>query len=189
MALRNTNTNNYANNVDAAAKIFTEYWDFIHMVIRYKVKNETQADDLFQDFFLSLVASPLPAGVQNVKGYLYRAITNKIIDATHRVESYRNHMYKYAKHLNRSINKKTPENAFIEAEETKKMFELIEMRLRSSHAQAITLRYKNNYEIKEVARKMNVHNASVRKYIYVGLSKIRQSLKLKWGNDNDRSKP
>ena len=189
MALPSTDTNDYTDNVDAAAKIFTEYGDFILMVIRYNVKNETQADDLFQDFFLSLVASPLPAGVQNVKGYLYRAITNKIIDAIHRVESYQNHMYKYAKHLNRSINKKTPENAFIEAEETKKMFELIEMRLRSSHAQAITLRYKNNYEIKEVARKMNVRNASVRKYIYVGLSKIRQSLKLKWGNDNDRSKP
>ena len=179
MALQNTNTNNYANSVDAAAKVFTEYGDFIHTVIRYQVKNETQADDLFQDFFLSLVTSPLPAGVRNIRSYLYRAITNDIIDATRRVENYRNHMHKYAKHINHPINKRTPENAFIEIEETSKMFELIEMRLRSSHAQAITLRYRNNYDIKEVAKKMNVGSGTVRKYIYVGLSKIRRYLKLK----------
>jgi len=179
MALRNTHSNNYANNVDVAAKIFVEYGDFIHTVIRHQVKNETQADDLFQDFFLSLVASPLPAGVRNIKGYLYRAITNDIIDATHRVERYWNHVHKYSEYLEHPINKRTPENAFINVEETNKMFVLIKRRLTNSQYQAMALRYRTDHSIKEVAEKMGVKSTSVSRYISIGLKKIRQSLKLK----------
>ncbi len=179
MALQNTNTNNYANSVDAAAKVFTKYGDFIHTVIRYQVKNETQADDLFQDFFLSLVTSPLPAGVRNIKGYLYRAITNKIIDATRRVNKYSYHMHKYYEYPNHSINKRTPENVFIDVEETNKMFGLIKGRLTNSQYQAMTLRYSSHHSIKEVAKKMGVKSTSVSRYISIGLKKIRQSLTLK----------
>jgi DNA-directed RNA polymerase specialized sigma24 family protein len=63
-------TSKCRNNVGLAAKIFAEYGDFIRMVIRYKVKNEAQADDLFQDFFLSLVVSPLPAGEHSGRNIL-----------------------------------------------------------------------------------------------------------------------
>ena len=179
MALPSTDTNDYTDNVNAAAKLFMEYGNFIRAVIRCQVKNETQVDDLFQDFFLSLIANPLPADVRNIKSFLYRAITNDIINAVQRAKNYQNKMLKYAKRFNNSIYKKTPEQVVIDAEETNRMFELIEMRLRRSEVQAITFRYRNNYNIKEVAMRMNVSKGSVRKYIYVGLSKIRQLLKLK----------
>jgi len=179
MALQNTNTNNYANSVDAAAKLFVEYGDFIYTVIHYQVKNETQADDLFQNFFLSLVYKPIPQNVKNIKGYLYRAITNDIIDATRRVEKYSHHMHKYAENFNHSINKRTPENAFINVEETDKMFEILKGQLTSSQFQAIALRYKNHYSNKEIAEKMDVKSKSISRYISIGLKKIRQSLKLK----------
>ena len=167
------------NNVCPAAEIFTEYGDFIRMIIFSQVKNETQTNDLFQNFFLSLVYKPIPQNVKNIKGYLYRAITNDIIDATRRVERYSHHMHKYAENFNHSINKRTLENAFINVEETNKMFELLKGRLTSSQFQAIALRYKNHYSIKEVAEKMDVKSKSVSRYISIGLRKIRQSLKLK----------
>lgn len=179
MAQPSTDTKDYTHNVDTAAKIFMEHGDFIRAVIRCQVKNETQVDDLFQDFFLSLITNPLSADVRNIKSFLYRAITNDIINAVQRAENYQNKMLKYAKRFNHSINKKTPEDVVIESEETNRMFELIEMRLRRSEAQAITFRYRNNNNIKEVAMRMNVNSRTVRKYIYVGLSKIRQLLKLK----------
>jgi len=146
------------------------------MVIRYHVKNENQADDLFQDFFLSLVANPLPADVRNIRSFLYRAITNDIINAVQRGENYQNKMLKYAKRLNHSINNKTPENIVIEVEETNRMFELIEMRLRRSYARAITSRYRNNCNIKEIAKKMNVGSESAKKYIIRALAKMRRLL-------------
>ncbi len=176
MALRNTHSNNYANNVDTAAKLFMEYGDFIHTVIRYQVKNEAQVDDLFQDFFLSLVANPLPVDVRNIRNFLYRAVTNDIVNAVQRAENYQNKMLKYAKRFNHSINKKTPENAAIEVEETNRMFELIEMRLRRSEAQAITLRYRDNYDIKGIAKEMKVGSESIKKYIQRGFGKMRYFL-------------
>jgi RNA polymerase sigma factor (sigma-70 family) len=173
MALPSTDTNVYTDNVDTAAKLFTEHGSYIRTVIRYHVKNENQADDLFQDFFLFLVTNPLPADVRNIKGFLYRAITNRIIDAIRRIENYKKHKNNYIKCLNNPINKKTPEKAFIEAEETRKMFELIEAQLRPTYSRAITLRYRNNCNIKEIANKMNVGSESARKYITRGLAKMR----------------
>ena len=166
-------------NVDQATVIFTKYGDFIRVVIHSQVRNEALADDMFQDFFLSLVHKPVPQNVKNIKGYLYRAIINDIIDSVRRVERYRNHMHKFSKHLDHPINKRTPEDAFICVEETNKMFELIKGRLRNNEFQAITLRYKSHYSIKNVAKIMGVKCKSVREYTSRGLSKIRQSLKLK----------
>ena len=182
MALPSSSTNNRANRVDVAAKVFAEYGDFIRAVIRYKVKNDAQSDDLFQDFFLSLVSKPIPAGVQNVKSYLYRAIINDIVDATRRVEKYKTRMNKYAECLNYSINKNDPENALVEVEQTDKMFKLIEGQLRHSEAQAVTLRYRNSCNIKEVAKKMHVNNRTVSRYLSAGLNKVRQFLTLKQGD-------
>ena len=166
-------------NVGHAAEVFAEYGDFIHMVIFSQVKNKARIDDIFQDFFLSLVRKPIPQDVKNIKGYLYRAITNDIIDATRRVNKYSYHMHKYHEYPNHFINRRTPENAFIDVEETNKMFGLIKGRLTNSQYQAMALRYGTDHSIKEVAEKMGVKSTSVSRYISIGLKKIRQSLKLK----------
>lgn len=162
--------------VAGATEVFSEYGDFIRAVIHYEVKDDALSDDLFQDFFLSLVSRPIPAGVRNVRSYLYRAIINDVVDATRRVEKYKTRMNKYAKRLDYSINKNTPENALIETEETDKMFKLIKGRLRDSEAQVISLRYRDSYNVKEVAEKMHVNTRTVSRYISTGLSKIRQFL-------------
>jgi RNA polymerase sigma factor (sigma-70 family) len=169
-------------NVARAAEIFSKYGDFIRTVIYYHVENDAQVDDLFQDFFLSLVSKPIPANIQNVKGYLYKAITNDIVDAVRRIEKYKTRIDKYAECFNYSINNNRPENALIETEQTNKMFRLIEGRLRHSEAQAITLRYRNSYNIKEVAKKMHVNNRTISRYISTGLSKVRQFLTVKRGD-------
>jgi len=174
MSLSSVKKSSVPSNVDRAAEIFSEYGDFILAVIRYQVGNDVQADDLFQDFFLSLVSRPIPPDIQNIRSYLYRAIINDVVDAIRRIQKYQTRMHKYAECLNYSINKNTPENALIGKEEINKMFKLIEGRLPRSEAQAVTLRHRNNCNIKEVAKKMHVNNRTVSRYISVGLSKARQ---------------
>ncbi|MHC4460830.1 MAG: RNA polymerase sigma factor [Planctomycetota bacterium] len=161
-------------NVECAAEIFSKYGDFILAVIRYQVSNDAQADDLFQDFFLSLVSRPIPQSIQNIKGYIYRAITNDIVDDARRIERNQTLINKYAQGLDYSINKNTPENALINKEERTKMFKLIEGHLPHSEAKAIRYRFWNNFSIKEVAKKMHVNNRTISRYISVGLSKARQ---------------
>jgi RNA polymerase sigma factor (sigma-70 family) len=165
--------------VNIAAEIFSKYGDFIHGVIRGKVENKSGADDLFQNFFLSLVYRPPSPNVKNIKSYLYRAILNDIIDNRRRIERYQNQIHKYAEHLQYSIIKDGPENVLIEAEEMAKMFECIEKRLQHSEAQAIILRYRNNRKIKEIAAAMGVNNIVAWRYISKGLDKIRRLLREK----------
>jgi RNA polymerase sigma factor (sigma-70 family) len=179
-------TSTCQNNVGIATEIFTEYRDFIHMVICSQVKNKSRADDLFQDFFLSLVSKPIPQNVKNIKSYLYKAICNDIVDTQRQIERYKAQIHKYKERCNFSINNTEPENALIKDEQRNKMFELIKGRLTSSQSQAIALRYVTNYTIKEVAEEMGVKSTSVSRYICTGLRRMRQSFKSKRGNDSDQ---
>lgn len=185
MALLGANIDERAN-VSLAAKIFAEYGEFIYRVIRYKAKNETLADDLYQDFFLSLVSNPVPPGVKDIKRYFYKAINNDIIDASRRIKRYQNLKKNYAHYANYSINKNGSENAFINEGQINEIFELIGGKLTPREAKAITLRYKNDCSIEEVSQKMGVKKKSVSRYICTGLNKIRQLLNVKRGKQNDR---
>jgi RNA polymerase sigma factor (sigma-70 family) len=176
MVSSDTSTGGKISNVKAAARIFIEYGDFIRMVIGYKVENEDRVDDLFQDLFLLLVSKPLPVGIRNTKSYLYKVIINGIIDDARRVQRYHNHTHRYAEHLSRSVTQHRPEDSLIEVEERNKMFTLIERQLRPSEAQAVTMRYRDHFSVKEVAEKMDVDSRSVSRYVSVGLRKIQHFL-------------
>jgi RNA polymerase sigma factor (sigma-70 family) len=166
----------YTNSVNITAKIFAEHSDFIYAIIYYKVRDKAQADDIYQDFFLSLVAKPVPTGIKDIRSYLYRAITNDIIDANRRVDRYQARIRKYAEVFNYVTNNNTPEKTLI-TEEDGEIFKLIGRCLPSSEARAIKLRFKNNRDITEVAAKMSVDKRSVSRYISVGLKKIRHFLR------------
>lgn len=179
MALPNAHAVNHTIRINAAAKIFAEYGSFIRSVIRYHVRDETQVDDLFQDFFLSLIAKPIPQGVQNIERYLYRAISNDVIDAARRVKNYQTHICRYVKSRSYRTIKDKPENTLMKREEIDKMFELIEKLLQRGEAQAVILRYRNQYKIREIAAKMGVSDIAAWRYISKGFRKIRQFLKVR----------
>jgi RNA polymerase sigma factor (sigma-70 family) len=178
MALPSAHNNDRAN-VKKAARIFDEYGEFIFSVILYKVQDKTLAEDLYQDFFLSIVSNPVPADVRNIKSYLYKSLKNDVIDASRRTERYRNMKSGYAEHTGYFINKKSSRNAFNNEERTDEIFELIGGNLTPSEARAITLRYKKDCSIGEIAKEMNVKKESVSRYICVGLTKLRQLLNVK----------
>jgi len=178
MALPNANNNDRVN-VKKAGKIFEEYGEFIFGVILQKVQDKNLAEDLYQDFFLSLVSKPVPADVRNIKSYLYKSLKNDVIDAGRRTERYRNLKTGYAERTDYFINKKSSTNAFSSKERTDEIFELIGGNLTPSEARAITLRYKKDRSIGQIAKEMNVKKESVSRYICVGLDKLRRLLKVK----------
>ena len=177
----------HQDNVLAAFKTFAQYGNFIRDVIRSKLRNQDEADDVFQDFFLSLVSNPVPMGVKNIKSYLYRAITNDIVDAVRRTEAYKSHLRTYNKDFNYSVNNAHPESALMEKEEIDRMFELMERHLKEGERTAIKLRYMEQCSFNEVAEDMGVKPRSASRYVCVGLGKIRQLLKAKGGDGNDSS--
>ena len=120
----------------AAAEVFLDHEDFIREIICLHVHDEAQADDLFQDFFLSLISSPLPADVRNVESYLYKAIVNDIVDAAQRKRKYRNCMRSYAERSSLPRSQQTPAETVLEKDEANRVFDLIERWLPRAEAQA-----------------------------------------------------
>jgi RNA polymerase sigma factor (sigma-70 family) len=171
-------------NVDRATKVFEENGDFIRGVIRFHVEKEAEVEDLFQDLFLFLISKPIPQEVQNVKGFLYRVISDMTKDAFRRIERYQTRIHRYAKRNVRIIENR-PENVLVEVEETKRMFELIERRLPPPEALAVTLRYRDNCNTDEVAARMGVKPRSVIRYVSAGLNKLRCVLGESQGGNYD----
>jgi RNA polymerase sigma factor (sigma-70 family) len=159
-----------------AAKVFLDHKDFIRRVIFFHIHDEDQADDLFQDFFLSFVFRPLPGDIQDIESYLYKAITCDIIDAIRRIENYRNSIHEYGKRSNCLRCQKTPEEAVLKMEETSRILDLIDKRLPRTEAQAVYLQYRDSHNAKEIAERMGVGAATVRGYVSEGLSRIRRLL-------------
>jgi len=176
VALPCAKTKSYTNSVDSAAQIITEYEDFIRLIIRLHIKDENSEEDIFQDFFLSLVANPIPTSIENKKGYIYISILNDVAD--YKRKQYRNIACtkKYLKKSKNRINKINPSDALIIDEEKNKMYELIKKQSLGREYDAITLRYRDGYSIQRVAEKMGVQNASVRRYMSKGLKKVRRYL-------------
>jgi len=161
-------------NVDLAEKLFIEQGDFIRSIISFNVKNQVLSEDIFQDLFLFFVSNPIPQDVQSVRGFLYRVISDRSKDALRKIGRYQARIRRYAESRRRIIEN-YPENVAIEIEETEKMFELIRRRLPPNEARAVTLRYRNNDDIVEVADKMGIKPRSVSRYVSAGLKKIRQA--------------
>lgn len=172
-------TESCSGSVSTAYEIFAKHSSFIRAVIGSRVRNKTQADDIFQNFFLSLVHKPVPKDIRDVKSYLYKAIINDTVDAARKVERYQALVHRYSEQLNFYAYTISPENALFVREETDKVLDLIGRQLRKSEFQAITLRYGNSMNINEVAKKMSVNSGTVRRYISVGLTKARKFLTTK----------
>jgi RNA polymerase sigma factor (sigma-70 family) len=159
-------------NLGRAVRVFEENGDFIRSVIRCHVRNETEAEDLFQDLFLFMISKPLPAEVQNVKAFLYKVIRDMIADAFRRMDRYHARIRRYSERERRTAQH-CPDDVVMQLEETNKLFEMIERRLPPNEALAVTLRYRDSHNIEEVADRMQIKPRSVSRYLSVGLKKVR----------------
>lgn len=174
MTFRNSDPNCIEHRVAAATNVFEDHGSFIRIVIRSHVQDQHLADDVFQDFFISLISQPLPRGLRNVRGYLYRAITNDIVDATRRIMKYRDYMCKYAKGVSRTKRQKNPEETLLETERANRVFELIEKRLPGAEAEAVSLRYLHSRRVDDIAKTMGIANATASAYVSDAIGRIRR---------------
>ena len=172
-------------NVQRATAIFFEHGDFIRAVIRHKIKDESRAEDLFHNFFLSLVSRPVPAEVQDIKGYIYMAIINDITDHIRHLGRYQAMTHRRADYNKIIVNNRLPEDALMEKEQSDKMIELIKKRVTRNEFKAIASRYRDDLSIKEAADRMNIDDRSVVRYISTGLRKVKNFLAIKQEAEND----
>ncbi len=163
--------------VQRAVAIFNEYGDFIRAVIRFQAHERSWQEDLFQEFFLTLIRKPVPAEVRNIKSYLYRAIVHHVLDSVRARENYRRAMKKYAKKTRIPINNRSAESALIEdTEERNATIAYLARHLQEREAQAFLLRYRDNFSIGEIATRMGVNARTVSRYLSESLKRLRETL-------------
>ena len=162
------------NNLDMASKVFNMYGDEIRAMIRFNTKNEAEMDDIFQDFFLSVVHKPIPHNVQDIRGYLYKAITNDIIDVSRRTRSRRERVQKYVECRKYSIIEEDPRDLVIQAENIQRMFGIIEKRLPKREAEVVIRRFGGDLNTKDTARCMQVNKRTVSRYLSMAIRKMRE---------------
>jgi RNA polymerase sigma factor (sigma-70 family) len=162
--------------VQRATAVFSEHGEFIRGIIRLKIKDEGTAEDIFHDFFLSLVARPIPADVRDIKSYIYRSIINDVKDHVRRLGRYQTLTYKCTNFSKMIVNKRLPEDALIEKEQIDKMIELIKKRVTRNEYKAIKSRFHDDLSAEEAAGGMNIDGRSVVRYISTGLRKVKRFL-------------
>ena len=177
MTLLDAACDKFKRRVVAAAKVFCDYGDFIREVIETNIQGEDQVDDLVQAFFVSLVVRPMPESIQNVEGYLYKAIINDIADANRMARRYRSLIRTHAELSRYPDAQKTPYELLVQAEQARTILELIEGRLPCSEGKAVTLRYREYHSVGEAAEKMGVESMTLKGYVCQGLGRIRRLLK------------
>ena len=160
--------------VRRAEDIFETYGDEIRAMITLSVKEQSMADDIFQNLFLSVVCKPIPTHIDRIEAYLYRIITNDIIDETRKTNGYRELVRGYGRHNSHRLRQEPPDGEVIEVEDVRKMLELIERQLPSREAEAVIRRHVYGDDVSEGAREMNVDTRTFSRYLSRGKGKIRR---------------
>ncbi|MHC4323512.1 MAG: RNA polymerase sigma factor [Planctomycetota bacterium] len=169
-----TNKTEIRKRVGLAAGIFDRYGDEIRAIIQFNVKDKSRADDIFQEFFMSIVHKPIPAGIEDIRAYLFKAIKNDVIDVSRQTKCHKDHIQKYAECRKHFAVPQDPQNTAIQVENTKKMFQLIESRLPKREAEVIIQRYGQGLSTKDTAVKMDVNKKIVARYLTTALRKMRE---------------
>jgi RNA polymerase sigma factor (sigma-70 family) len=182
--LNNADNTDQSVNVKRATDLFRQYDDFIWSVIRSKVNYLEVSQDVYQSFFLVLASRTLRTDVRDIKSYLYRAITNHIIDFAHETAKHRKMLKDFTSHLENSI-KNDQLKSVSTYDESYRILMLIRRNLPTHEAETLVLRYFKGYSIGEIAAKMNVKKDTVSSYISAGVKSVRRLANERQGDNSD----
>jgi RNA polymerase sigma factor (sigma-70 family) len=162
--------------VRKATAIFAEHEAFIRTSISIHAGGKLDPEDLYQEFYLSLIRKPIPDDVRDLKGYLYRVIGHHVVDAIRSGRSYSRTVKKYAEETRISINTEEPRNAFIDEEHQNATVAGMVHHLQDREAEAFVLKYRDDCNIMEIAAKMGVNRRTVSRYLSESLRKLHRRL-------------
>ncbi|MHC4647788.1 MAG: RNA polymerase sigma factor [Planctomycetota bacterium] len=165
----------YRENVERATEVFDEYGDTIRAMISFHANNREE-EDLFQALFLSLVRKPIPRGIRNVRGYLYKVVINDVFDDARKSQAHRNRIDKYAKRRKLETaggQKQTPTDIAVWKEEKLGILQMIAEELPPREGQAVIQRYCLGNSVTAGAKKMGIGKRTFSRYACLGLKKIR----------------
>ena len=161
-------------NMKLATRIYNEHSVNIRRIISRQVNDPSTVDDILHDFFLSLVHRPISPEMKNIRGYLYRALRNDVLDAVTKKRNYKARILRYARIKMNNRIYHNPQKTAIKHDEIQKVFSLIDNHLPRREAMAVLQRYRYDQTTTEAAKAMNIDKRSFSRYLCVGLKKLRE---------------
>jgi len=175
-------------NVKAALDIILEHGVYIRQVIRDLTRDDSEADDLFQDFFLRLAQRPIGPRVRNIRGFLRRLVIRDALDAQRRARRHAAREQKYCRYFRKSVNNGGLGDAIVEEEQLDALLGAFDQYEQRQRSWAVRLRFGEARSNAEIAAIMGISEDSVSRYISTALAKMRkimEDVKQKEGSDND----
>jgi len=176
-----------AERIQQAADIFDAHGDRIRAMISLNIKEQSAADDTFQNLFLSIVQTPVPPDTTRISSYIYRILANDIIDETRKSEVYNQCVRGYRQCGDYKTKQRDPEAEAIEIEETHRMFQSLRKHLPPHQAEAVIQNCILGNNTGDAAKKMNLNSRTFAKYLYKGKKKVRRLFGKKREKQGDRN--
>ncbi|MEN6306628.1 MAG: sigma-70 family RNA polymerase sigma factor [Anaerohalosphaeraceae bacterium] len=170
--------------VEITRQLFLEQGAFIYSIIRYVLSDSDSQDDFFNELFIFFVYKPVPQNVQNLKGYLYKVICDKVVDWQRKQFRYQHNLREYAQEK-AAFSAGQKMNDCLYDERMQKVLKVIDEFLSKKEAEAVRLRYRDHRSLGQIAELMDVKPHTVKKYISIGLKKIRTILGVQGRVDHD----
>lgn len=162
-------------NLEKAKKVFEEYEDFIRNTIARQ--DPVNAEDLFHDFFLFISSKPVPDHIENVKGYLYRALKNDILDFFRQNTNYRARLHRYAHNHRTEALHNDPGEITALKNTTEYIFTTADQKLPPYLSRVFRLCFQDQYNIHEISEIIGVPPRAVSVYLCNALKQVRKHLK------------
>lgn len=156
--------------------ILIKYGSQIRAMIRFVGCDPAEQEDAFQELFLSLLISPPPPDVKDMRSYLYKAILNDQINRSSTRLLHRRHLELYAVELKYMLSQGGPTEELEQLEELQKVYRVLED-LPPGQAKAVSEAFWPSGERRSAHTRMGLKRQSFTKAVWRGLSGLRRHLK------------
>jgi len=162
-----------ADDARAYDMLFAKYYKLCYVNAYFYLKDEEEAKDVVQEFFVDLFEKKGYFHLEgNIKGYLYRAITNRCFNRLRSAERER----KRKEHL--GLDGVT-EDALPDPSTNEKMYDKLHQAfslLSVQRKEALKLVYVKEKRYQEAADQMGISVNSLKTHLKIGLKKMREAL-------------
>ena len=162
-------------NVEVASRIFREYGATIRSMVKVYVPDEHDADDICQDIFLSIAASP-PSHETALLAYLKTVVRNHVRDSYRRAASRQRFAQRYSALLETTNVCDEHRDRLERTEQAREAMELLKCALPPYMARVVIERCVYGGNVDQIASKLGIERRTVSRYCCVGLRRLRNLL-------------
>ena len=159
--------------VEQAGEFFLQHGERIRAIVGYVAQDEDRADDLYQEFYLSLVKRPLPSDIKDMDNYLFTVLLNSARGQRRRDRQYRECVQKYAQDRGEPVAQCDIADVVARTDEVNRIFRVAKKVLGRREFEAVQLRYYEGQDNQDVGRQLGLKANTIARYLWSGIEKIR----------------